>query len=205
MILIMSDETDHSTQYVINWMIYLGIPYFRINETSSILVDYFSVKNGKFSFKLSITSPYLATPFSICANDIKGYWYRRGSFELEKIKIQKTKSMELGMIKEKFNKYLDEENKKVVDFFHEYLTTIPHLGCFLDNFTINKIYEIAQILPSETVSDIGLLSGIGGQILTCSELFLHNQISQDRLSHLHHLLEDNLHEKDKKTCEHPRP
>ena len=55
-----------------------------------------------------------------------------------------------------------------------------------------KIDEITQILASETIPEIGLFSGIGGQILTCSELFLHNKISQNWLSHLHHVLEERL-------------
>jgi ATP-GRASP peptide maturase of grasp-with-spasm system len=136
----MSDKHDVSTHRVINWLIYLKIPYYRINDTSSVCVDYLATKNGKFDFKLSVASPYSATPFLIFADDVKAYWYRRGSFELEKIRIQELKSKNMSIVKEKFNKYLDDENKKIVDFFHNYLTTIPHLGCFLDNFTINKLF-----------------------------------------------------------------
>jgi hypothetical protein len=50
----------------------------------------------------------------------------------------------------------------------------------------NKINEIAQILSSETVFEIGLLTGIGGQILTCSELFLQEKIS-------HHIIISSSH------------
>jgi len=144
MVLVLSDEHDESTNHVINWLLHLKIPYYRINDTCSIRVDCLTTHNEKIDFKLSITSPYSTTPFFIFANDIKGYWYRRGSFELEKIKIAEVKSSNLSIVKEKFNKYLDEENKKIVDFFHKYLTTIPHLGCFLDNFTINKIFILYQ-------------------------------------------------------------
>jgi len=56
----------------------------------------------------------------------------------------------------------------------------------------NKIIEITQILPSEISQDIGLLSGLGGQILTCSELSLQNKISQEWLLRLHHVLEKKL-------------
>jgi len=56
----------------------------------------------------------------------------------------------------------------------------------------NKITEIAQILTSETVSEIGLLTGLGGQILICSELFLHKKIPQGWLLHLHNVLEERL-------------
>ena len=55
-----------------------------------------------------------------------------------------------------------------------------------------KIDEIAQILKSEVIPNFGLLSGIGGQILTCSELSLYHNISQDWLSHLHIVLEEKL-------------
>jgi len=40
MLLILSDDHDESTNQVINWLLYLKIPYFRINDTCSILVDY---------------------------------------------------------------------------------------------------------------------------------------------------------------------
>ena len=87
MLLIMSDEKDVSTHYVINWLLHLKIPYFRINDTCSIHVDYLITKNGKFDFKLSIATPYSTDLFLIYANDIKAYWYRRGSFELKASKI----------------------------------------------------------------------------------------------------------------------
>jgi lantibiotic modifying enzyme len=55
-----------------------------------------------------------------------------------------------------------------------------------------KIDEIVFILQNEKVSEFGLLSGLGGQILTCSELFLHKKVSQDWLTHLIHTLEKKL-------------
>jgi len=55
-----------------------------------------------------------------------------------------------------------------------------------------KIHELTQILTTETLPNIGLMSGLGGQILTCSELFLQKQISQNWLEHLHQVLEERL-------------
>jgi lantibiotic modifying enzyme len=57
-----------------------------------------------------------------------------------------------------------------------------------------KINEITQVLSSEILQNIGLLSGLGGQILTCSELFRHNYVSEDWLWQLHHLLEEKLND-----------
>ena len=52
----------------------------------------------------------------------------------------------------------------------------------------NIIDKITQILSSEIARDMGLLSGLGGQILVCSELFLQKKIPQECLLHLHHNL-----------------
>jgi len=59
-----------------------------------------------------------------------------------------------------------------------------------------KIDEITTILASEIFPELGLLSGIGGQILTCSELFLHQKISQDWFTQLHQILEEKLFDDD---------
>jgi len=59
-----------------------------------------------------------------------------------------------------------------------------------------KIEETTQIISSKIAQDIGLLTGIGGQILTCSELFLQNKISQEWLTHLHNVLEQKLENED---------
>ena len=55
-----------------------------------------------------------------------------------------------------------------------------------------KIDEITQVLATEIMPDVGILTGIGGQILTCSELFLQKKISQEWLVQLHQILEDRI-------------
>jgi len=60
---------------------------------------------------------------------------------------------------------------------------------FLKKIMKDKLNEITQIITSTTLPEIGLLTGLGGQILTSSELFLQNKISQEWLTHLHNVLE----------------
>ena len=55
-----------------------------------------------------------------------------------------------------------------------------------------KIIEITQLLTTATISELGLLSGLGGQILVCSELSLKGIISKETLFHLHQALEEKL-------------
>jgi ATP-GRASP peptide maturase of grasp-with-spasm system len=144
MILIISDESDGSTNEVINWLLYLKIPYYRINETCSIHVDFVKTTNDTIDYKLTITNPHIVTPFSIFSSEIKGFWYRRGFFILQMGSIPLFYSSELNIVAEKFNKYISEENVKIVDFFHKYFSNIPHLGYFQENFTTNKIYELSE-------------------------------------------------------------
>jgi len=59
-----------------------------------------------------------------------------------------------------------------------------------------KIDRITQILSTEIVSEIGLLTGIGGQILLCSELYTQNKISQEWLQLLQEALEKKLLKED---------
>ncbi|MCL2289759.1 MAG: lanthionine synthetase C family protein [Bacteroidetes bacterium] len=59
-----------------------------------------------------------------------------------------------------------------------------------------KIGEITQILTTEIIPDIGILSGLGGQILFCSKLNMHKKISQNWLSYLHNFLEEKLSNED---------
>jgi len=59
-----------------------------------------------------------------------------------------------------------------------------------------KIDEITYLLSANVESNIGLLTGLGGQILTCSELFLQNKISQEWLTHLHNVLEQKIENED---------
>jgi len=55
-----------------------------------------------------------------------------------------------------------------------------------------KIEELTQILTSTEVPEICLFTGVGGQILACGELFSQNKISQNQLTHLFQILEEQL-------------
>jgi len=61
---------------------------------------------------------------------------------------------------------------------------------------MKQLNKIAQILSTQIIPDNGLLTGIGGQILICSELLLQDQVSQKCLSNLHHILEEKLSNED---------
>jgi ATP-GRASP peptide maturase of grasp-with-spasm system len=156
MIVILSVEYDVSSQYVIDWLLHMKIPYYRINDTSSIRIDFLSVSNRKMDFKVSIKNPFSDASVTIGASEIKGFWYRRGFLNLQTKLISTFNSPSISNVGERINNYTITENKKIVDFFYKYFLTIPHLGCFNDNLTINKINNLflaqkANILIPEFV------------------------------------------------------
>jgi ATP-GRASP peptide maturase of grasp-with-spasm system len=141
MILIISDENDASTHNVIDWLLHYKVPFFRINETSTIRVENISIENNKVDFLFTVFSPYRKSPIQIKGSDIKGYWYRRGFFYLKTPCFFDAEG-DNSFICSKLNEFNQEENYKIIDFFHKYFTRIPSLGCFNDNLTINKVYNL---------------------------------------------------------------
>jgi len=168
MILIISDEQDSSTNNVIDWLVYLKVPYYRINEHYSVHIDYLITLNKAVDFKFSIKNPHFANQISINAKEIKGYWYRRGFFPLEKPIIHASNSSETKEIREEFNKYLAIENLQLVNFFHKYFSNIPHLGYYHDNFVSNKIYNLYQAQKLEILIPDFLVTSYRSEL----ELFL---------------------------------
>jgi ATP-GRASP peptide maturase of grasp-with-spasm system len=141
MVLILSQEDDGSTTEVINWLKHLGTPYFCINRTSILHLDNLKIINNRTSFTLKVSEHYLnvGTRY-IQSEQIRSFWYRRGYFSIEPNSI-KNKS-EHSDIKSGLNKYLREENQKVIQFLNQYFRTQKHLNSYLDNNT-NKLHNLS--------------------------------------------------------------
>jgi len=144
MLVILSDDEDASTHYVIDWLLHLKIQYYRINDTSSVSIEYIVDKSNNIEFILNVKNSHSKNYISISTDEIYAFWYRRGCINLNQPIITNSSSDEFDIVKERINKYMDEENSKIVDFLHSYFTTIPHLGCFKDNFSINKLFILQQ-------------------------------------------------------------
>ena len=95
------------------------------------------------------------------------------------------------MISKQHVQFSNYSHGAVSEVFNTQITATK-LSHFFKEIMKKKINEITQLLTSRIISEIGLLSGICGQILTCNELFLQKKISQEWLSHLHQVLEDRL-------------
>jgi len=156
MLLVFSDEYDSSTHRVIDWLLYCKKPFIRINEDSTIQVEKIVLDNEKLDFVLIIDVPTTKTSVQVKSSDITGYWYRRGYFNLKMPPLINNWE-ELETVFEKMKTYNHFENGKIKDFFHNYFSHIHSLGCYNDNYSINKMYNLfraqkLKILIPESLS-----------------------------------------------------
>jgi hypothetical protein len=76
MILILSDENDLSTIHICEWLIYWGVPFFRINLEDSIVVERIYIKN-KNDYDVVIVKN---GTHRFSTRNVKAYWYSNSRF-----------------------------------------------------------------------------------------------------------------------------
>ena len=98
-ILIISTETDKSTDDVLRYLLYYNCNFTRLNETEA-LIDIHAKLNGKLDVKLWFEKSH------IDLKEIRAVWYRRGRINLRFNKIKQT-----------FTKQEKEIYKQYIDFY----------------------------------------------------------------------------------------
>lgn len=81
MILIISEETDKSTDLIIYWLISRGINFLRLNPCDKISIRNLQFLNGTINF--DIITDHTVVPF----DDIDAVFYRRGFLNIDDIKF----------------------------------------------------------------------------------------------------------------------
>jgi len=78
MILILSDDSDFSTNVVIDWIHYLGGKSIRLNDNDIVHISSLSISSdGNSHFKATISGDK-KKEYILLSNNISSYWYRRG-------------------------------------------------------------------------------------------------------------------------------
>ena len=135
MILILSEEIDISTNEVLDWLQAFGMPYIKLNDTASIEILEWEIKNGKFRFLLKANDAGRA--YFIDSEKIKFFWYRRGCFVL---KDKMMNPLGNDIIAEKMRSFKEDNNKEITDFLHFFFEKkVKSVGAFHTNFT-NKYF-----------------------------------------------------------------
>lgn len=79
MILIISNETEFTTNNVIDWLKYYNEPFKRISYKQEIVITAFKFLNGKIDFRFTIDDE------EFDFNTIKSIWYRRSGLKINTI------------------------------------------------------------------------------------------------------------------------
>lgn len=139
MILIISDENEHSTDRVIDWLIFYEARFIRISSRNKINVLKLEITSNKVDNKL-IT---ILTDDGVKIIDIEkisSFWFRRSNFEVEHSNNTYFKNS-IDFV----SRYLSREKFTLKDYIHSKLVEKNHINTLNDVFT-NKIYnlELAQ-------------------------------------------------------------
>lgn len=130
MIIIQSDSNDASTHTIIRWLAFYNEDFLRFDDQTEIKIKAID-SNG--------TIILCFNNYEINFNDIKSYWYRRGYFT---VNIGKTAVQGL-------NSFVLKEEKDALEFVHEKLLKINHIGNF-------KTDDVNKLLVSEYAVECGL-------------------------------------------------
>lgn len=130
MILIISEEFDHSTNQIIEWLIYFNADFIRINANDKIKLRfsdkriYFEEKEGRFKFAL---------------DEIKTVWYRRGFLNFD---------FKFDTLDE-IQKFQHTEFIKIKEFIYYKLTKINHINSYYKS-------DVNRLIVSDIAKEIGL-------------------------------------------------
>ena len=136
MVLILSDHDDHSTTYVIDWLIYHQVEYKRINGWDRIEIIDINIEKQQSAIKIT---NYFGEVSLINLFDIKGYWYRRGGFNL----------INYTTITEDFytniKTFYSAEKNYLMNFLHDIIHLNPNIK-IIGNIQFNNINKLSMLL-----------------------------------------------------------
>lgn len=133
MILIISSETDESTNDVINWIKYFEKEFVRINAEDKLNVSV-EITNNEQRLKL------YNNEFSVDLDSVLSYWYRRGDIKFE---VAKNDWVDKFKFRSNILYNLNNENKVVASLFHNELLKKKCIGSRL-NVETNKLINLIE-------------------------------------------------------------
>lgn len=150
MILIITSEDDQTTARVCAWLNFYQIPFYRLNETSELILRQLIISNKETIFEIEVND-FTNEKLMLDSRRIGAVWYRRGWLNLVPSNINTANFIQVG-------DYFKNEKSKLVDFF-DYLFMRAHdsINCFKDT-KINKLqvlWEASQLgffIPETIVS-----------------------------------------------------
>jgi len=140
MLLILSDESDSSTNSVINWLNYFAVSYKRINDTSRLSLENLQLGNKDISWELILQEAFSTKTTKIKISEITSFWYRRGELTFDKYTFIGDNPKHKPII-DQYRKHLFKQQSDIVNLLYNTLKKRKHIGCFYDNYTV-KLYNL---------------------------------------------------------------
>ena len=131
MLLILSSDTDTSTNHVIDWLIYYGVNFIRINRQDSFRLNEFEISNKNIICKLQ----NVTTNEIIDITKISAIWYRRGNFVF-------LDDCNLNFDFAGILSYSKKAYQIVHDFIMHYLELLPRLDSYFRS-SMNKLQVLS--------------------------------------------------------------
>ena len=139
MILIISDNDDQSTNDVIDWLIFKGKDFCRINRTDVFELEHVEFNGKKSDFVINT----LDKKNSLNFKNLSSYWYRRGYLNIKFTGIRQSSSKldDNNFFYNALNNYLNKEHQIVVDCLLGLIYSLNGFGKFHENDT-NKVINL---------------------------------------------------------------
>lgn len=127
MILLLSSNSDYSTNLIIDWLEYYHIQWIRLNEDDLLKVKKIQIANDKTEIILIVNDS-----FELDFSSIKFVWHRRGGLNIEQ-PIYHSNNNE---IYKQISDYLIRENSEIKNFLYQYLYS--HCGYLIKYTNIHN-------------------------------------------------------------------
>lgn len=132
MVFILSDSTDETTNFVIDWLNYFGQKFIRHNRRDKLIDVKINVEKGYCDINLGVLDGQLINEIDF--KKIKTYWYRRGDFVIG-VLAQKRHSKIINPI-------LQKEWGQIKEYLHFVLNGKRSLGAYNSEYRHNKLIAL---------------------------------------------------------------
>lgn len=120
MILILSEESDITTNDVIDWLVHYRVPFIRVNKEDRVRIDHFFFDgSGNLSFSLHLRDRIIRS------DEITGYFNRRGFFSFN-LKVPRSDDREIS---DDLRNHIRQDALDLNEFVAFMLeNSVPHIG-----------------------------------------------------------------------------
>ena len=148
MILIVSEDKDHSTNDVVEWLLHFNCPFIRISDATPIALKSLRISPESTAYEVVILGR------SLKSTEIRAIWYRRGAFRLSPPKL------ELGDLPQTIARRITYQLEQDVYCANEFLLYLQAGAGINDqmNRNVNKLHlldcarEVGLLVPDTMVT-----------------------------------------------------